>query len=433
MVYKLNKRGRFFRLRHYRYRGQLMAGVIGVMVAGIISMRYVSIPQALGMYKPSVTGPRPVGSAHAGLTTANGTDKPSRLPPGVTAATTTPLRITTCSDLPSAPAGLASSQVPELRKLAQYAQVCNGFPVSRSSFFVPSPANTAQANTYAADVAFTLKQYAQYGITPLVFMEPNTADGQLIDLQREQTGAYDNALDTYFSSIKAAGITDVMMGTWVMFPEANLPEWTSVDPNVFAANVTKVVSFQKKYFPASLASIMLDSETYPSASSWDNGNYQSLLPYVQGIPKGVLNSFGLQGFPWASPANQPASDLYDPTVYLRTDFAAAAARSLGVNDIWLNTGTFARMYANKPAETVALSPADRQAMLDGVVTQAKSLQRQGFSVSVHLFAQDKSGSSEGTDWSYWKTPHDGQNTMVFTAFVHDLEAANIPLWLFDTY
>jgi hypothetical protein len=319
-----------------------------------------------------------------------------------------------------------------LRKLAQYQQVCAGQPIQRSSFFVPTPATTTQAQQYANDVAATLKQYAQYGVAPLVFMEPDSATGGLLDLGQYRDGAYDSALDAYFAAIKASGVTDSMMGTWVMLPEGNIPAWTSVDPAIFSADVTKVVQFQKKYFPASQASVLLDSQTYPSANSWSGGAYTSLVPYVQAIPKGLLDSFGLQGFPWAPPANQPGTALNDPNQYLRVDLAAAAARSLGVTNIWLNTGTFGRAHTQSAAQTVTVSPVDRQVMLDGVLSQVKVLQGQGFAVSVHLFAQDKSATDEAIDWSYWQKPGDG-DTAVFATFAHDAAAIGVPLWLFDTY
>ncbi|HMH70447.1 MAG TPA: hypothetical protein VK502_03530, partial [Candidatus Saccharimonadales bacterium] len=61
------------------------------------------------------------------------------------------------------------------------------------------------------------------------------------------------------------------------------------------------------------------------------------------------------------------------------------------------------------------------------------LQGQGFSVAVHLFAEDKSGVNEATDWSYWKSSNvsTSRDAYVFRIFVHDLQAAGIPLWLFD--
>ena len=179
---------------------------------------------------------------------------------------------------------------------------------------------------------------------------------------------------------------------------------------------------------------MLDSETYPTINSWSDGAYVSLLPYVQGIPKGLLDSFGLQGFPWAGPANSTDDPIYNPKVYLRTDLAAAAAHTLGVNNIWFNTGTFHQMYTNNAAQTITATPVQRQAMLDGVISQAKTLQSQGFTVDVHLFAENKATTSEAIDWSYWQTqpPMIPQDSAVLTTFIHDLAGANIPLWLFDS-
>jgi hypothetical protein len=377
------------------------------------------------------TSPKPApaaGSAHPA----------SQSGPSVsdTTSAATAITATGCSGLFGPPtAGLASASSPELRKLAQYEQLCDGTLVSRSSFFAPTPTTVASAQSDAADMVNQLKAYALFGIKPLVFLEPDDDNGTDLDLVQYQAGAYDTALDSYFSDIKAAGVTDSMMGMWVILPEGNLPEWSSVDPNVFAADVTKTVQFQKKYFPASQASIMLDSETYPSASSWSNGAYVSLLPYVQNIPEGLLDSFGLQGFPWAAPANANEASSYDPKTFLRTDLAAAVAQALGVSNIWFNTGTFHEMYAQSPAETVITSPVSRQIVLDGVVGQAKALQSQGFTVEVHLFAQNKATTSEGTNWSYWQNQpsDDSQDSAVLATFVHDLAVANIPLWLFDTY
>jgi hypothetical protein len=447
MVYKLGRRVKFYKLRHLRFKLPLTLGLAGTLAAGIVVLIVTSdVPQVVGLSRwhthragrhngsgnsdnSQGTGTGGTGAAggdqSAGGTTA---DDPSQTP------TTPGLRATSCSGFPAKTPGLANASNTELRKLAQYQQACNGQLAGRLSFFAPTPANTSQAADYANDMVASLRSFSQYGIAPLVFFEPDTATGDMLDLNQYRNGAYDAALDAYFAAIKSAGITDAMMGTWVMLPEGNIPVWTSVDPDTFAADVTKVAQFQKKYFPGSQTSIMLDSQTYPSAASWSGGAYLSLLPYVQSIPGGLIDSFGLQGFPWASPANAPGGvTVYDPAAYLRVDLAAAAAHSLGISDIWLNTGTFSQMYASNASQTVTLQPTDRQAQLDGVIAEVASLQSQGFNVSVHLFAQDKSATSEGIDWSYWQTPGDSANTSVFTTFVHDLSARGAALWLFDTY
>jgi len=440
MVYKLGQRVRpkFKRLK------LLSIGIVGSLLVGTVATAYANshginlltypVPQAKhatsgkNVNNSSKTSASKIstGSAHKA---AAGQAAPNASLPALAS-----LQTASCTLFPPQNPGLAGALSPELRKLAQYEQLCNGALVDRSSFFVPTPTTVSDAQSDASDVATTLKEYAGFGVKPLVFIEPDDTNGNNLDLVQYQNGAYDSALDAYFSDLKSDGITDPMMGIWVILPEGNIPVWTTTDPAVYSADVIKTIQFQKKYFPASQASILLDSESYPSASSWDNGTYVSLLSYVQNIPKGLVNSFGLQGFPWAPQANQGGGTVYDPTVYLRTDFASEAAHALGVSNIWFNTGTFNQMYTQNAAETVTASPLQRQTMLNGVLAQAKVLQAQGFSVDIHLFAQDKSNTSEAIDWSYWKVqPSNDANTAVFTAFVHDATADNIPLWLFDTY
>ncbi|HET8883950.1 MAG TPA: hypothetical protein VFM68_00585 [Candidatus Saccharimonadales bacterium] len=328
---------------------------------------------------------------------------------------------------------LVTARSSYLKKLAQYERVCGSRVTPQISFFVATPATIQEARGYAANVAVQLHEFAAHGIAPLVFIEPTTSTG-LVDMSEYQAGGYDEVLDTYFASIKAAGITDTMMGTWVPFPEGNMPVWTSLNPKDFSASVIKTVSYQKKHFPDSKASILLDTLTYPSVDSWNDGRAVSLAPYVRDIPNGLIDSFGLQGFPWAPPANQSGTAVVDPQQYLRVGLAAEAAKILGVQDIWLNTGTFGTKYADKSTQQVSISPQQRLAMLTGVTRQAKTLQEQGFSVSIHLFAENKSDVTEATDWSYWSnnTVTTSPSTYVFKAFAHDLQANGIALWLFDT-
>jgi hypothetical protein len=326
--------------------------------------------------------------------------------------------------------GLAASSVPQLRKLAEYEQVCPR-GVKTASFFVGTPASAAEADDLADWIAGVLKDFAAKQVSPLVFMEPTTGSG-LIDAKQYKNGTYDAALDAFFAALKAKGVTDSMMGTWTPWPEGNIPVWTSTDPALFAANVTKTVQFQKKHFPSSKAAVLLESKSYPSASSWSGGKYTSLLPYVQSIPKGLINSFGLQGFAWPPTAPNEAPQL-DPTQFLRIDLAAQAAKSLGIKDIWFNTGVFSKSYVVSKTKPYTLSAQQRQAVLNRIASQAKSLKGQGFKPKVHMFTKDKSGLGEAIDWSFW---HDvaptSDSTKVFTTFVRDLQNASIDLWLYDS-
>lgn len=327
--------------------------------------------------------------------------------------------------------GLADSGVSQLRKLAEYETVCDGAAVTTVSFFVPLPTTTAKAEAQGKETAATLKKFASFNITPVVFLEPTVGGGTLVNMPTYIAGGYDTALDTYFQTIKDEGVSDAQMGLWTPLPEWNIPVWGNTNPDDFASLITRTVQLQKKHFPASKASILLESKSYPAGDSWANGTYNSFLPYVRDIPKGLLDSFGLQGFPWGALSENDASIL-DPSIYLRTDLAIEAAKSLGVKNVWMNTGTFASFgKGNNPALT--LSPAQRQTILTSVLTKAKAIQAAGFTSSIHLFANDKSQTEEKVDWSYWKL---GQMTTspaapIFKQFAYDTHAAGIGLWLYD--
>jgi hypothetical protein len=292
--------------------------------------------------------------------------------------------------------------------------------------FTDIPSSISDAQTSASDMASRLQEFANYGLKPVVIMEP-TINGNPVNFSSYRSGAYDSILDSYFNSLKSSGIGDSTLGIWVYFPEANLPEWGPVNAADFAANVVRTVNIQKKYFPSSQTSILLDAESYPAGSTdWGSGTYASLSPFINGIPKGFLTSIGLQGFPWAPPAHQGGDASYAPSVYLNGSLAAQAAEQLGVSNIWLNTGTFAAMYTNNKAQTIYMSDVQRQTLLNGVVSQAMKLKNAGFNVSVNLFSEDKSKTAEATDWSYNTAPAQA----VFKTFSQQLYSNGINLWLF---
>jgi hypothetical protein len=325
-----------------------------------------------------------------------------------------------------------NSSIPELRRLAQYEELCRGAVIDRSSFFTTTPTTVSQAQSSANEVASILKAFAKYNVPALVFIEPSES-GKNIDLNQYKNGQYNSALDTYFATLRSAGINDSTMGTWVFLPEGNLPIWSTNDPSTYAAVVTKTAQIQKKYFPNSKSSIMLDSASYPVGGTWGQGKYISFAPYVKDIPKGLIDSFGLQGFPWAGPATQPNNVSYNPKSYLQIGFAIEAARMLGTKEVWVNTGTFNRMHTSNSSETVTLSPQQRQTMLYDTIQQVQQAKAQGFAVAMHIFAQDKSSSGEATDWSYWHDqPGSDANTLVFSTFAYKALSAGIPIWLYDT-
>jgi hypothetical protein len=358
--------------------------------------------------------------------------KPVNLPKPPTTSTPTPT-LGSCNFAPMHN-NLSSSSNPILQKLAEYEQVCGGSVASRIMVFTNLPASQQEAQAAAADFANTLNEFAKFNIPPLVIMEPTTSQGT-VNFHDYSSGSYDPILDTYFQSLKAHGITDSSMGMWVYFPEADIPNWGATDPSVYASNVTRSIQLQKKYFPASKSSVLLDAMSYPAGSTgWDNGQYVSLAPYLNGIPKGLVDSFGLQGFPWVPPANVKSTANLNPATFLNSSIAAEAAKILGTSNIWLNTGTFSVSYANSPTQKVTMSPDQRQVILNGIASQALGLKKAGFKTDINLFSQNKSKTDEAIDWSYWSSGAIAQSPYknVFINFASQLHGNGSELWLFDS-
>lgn len=331
--------------------------------------------------------------------------------------------------------GLDQTRVPELQKLAQYEKQY-GPLVDQMMLFTDTPRDEATARQLATTMAAKLKEFDRVGVAPLVIMEPVAGDTAL-DFNKYQAGAYDAALNAYFSELKTQGITDSALGTVVIFPEANSPEWGQqgnpssyiTNPAVVSDCITRTARIQKDYFPHSRASIMLNSESYPDGDpEGEHGVYKPLDIYTSRIPKGLIDSVGLQGFPWTAPANQPRDTSYVPKQFLNAGMLMRAAQPLGVRDLWFNTGTFASIYASDPSQTVHMAAAQRGTMLEGVLDEARYASEHGYDVTVNIFAADKAGTEEATDWSYG----DPESQAVFRNFATQAAASHLHLSLFDT-
>lgn len=339
-----------------------------------------------------------------------------------------------CSDTPKIK-DLSKSAHPGLRRLAEYQSVCQSAVTKTLMVFTDMPKDSNEAKNKAKEMAATLREFSKYGVRPLVIVEPVTSWG-FIDFAEFKDGFYDSWLKDYFVALKAEGIADEQMGTWVPFPEANLPYWNhqSVKPEDFGRVVNAYIRIMKKQFPNARASILLNSASYDNNDfEWSNEEYVSLLPYVRTIDKDLIDSFGMQGFPWAGRAGSNYPNQFEASRFLSADIAAEAAQFLDVDDIWLNTASFMQKYTLDERAVVEVSPETRQAIMTGVRDEAKKLQDLGFKVSVNLFAQDKSESSEETNWSYWAPgqQNTSQHSLVFRDFAANLQARGIELWLFD--
>lgn len=326
---------------------------------------------------------------------------------------------------------LSESTDPGLQKLAEYQKAFGESTFKQLMVFSEFPASTGQAKEMAEKMAATISEYDSLCVTPLVVVEPINGDG-IISFQDIASGNYNEVLDSYFSTLRANSITGGQMGTWVPLPEPNSDAWgkNNADPADFIPAFNTYAAILKKYFPDADVSLLIDSQTYDWQT--DDFYFQALDPYLSGIKKENISSFGLQGFPWAPQAGSTVPPMLEASVFLGVPMAISAADKLEIKSLWFNTGTFSSAYADN-AKVVTLSPAARNQIMAGILKQAELAKNQGYSVFVNIFSQDKSRDSEAIDWSYGiGNPAKKADADVLRPFIAACHRQGIGLSLFDS-
>jgi len=332
-----------------------------------------------------------------------------------------------------APLKLAAGGDQNLNRLRDYQTVCQSFVTSKLMVFTTFSDSPAAAQADAASMAAKLKLFKQSGVTPFVMAEPYISSGAM-SYRAYLAGDYDAAMTQYFQQLKNDGVTDSMMGTWVPFPESNVPGWNNMgtEPHDYALCVNKYLSLLKQYFPGAKGSILLSATTYePDDTNWENGNYISLSPYVDALDRNLVTSVGIEGFPWMSNAKQAPHTIFNAAEFLQPDLAIGMAQVLRTRDIWINTGTFDGKYTNDASKTVHMSVTERKAILDDVLQVATNLrdyQENQYRVSVNLFSEDKSNTTEATDWSYFQN---ASSEAVLKDFLVQANKDSVPISISD--
>jgi len=316
-------------------------------------------------------------------------------------------------------ADMRKTSDPQLALLAQY-EASLRYHFTSEMFFISMPRTDSEGGTQAADLANTLREYQKYAITPLIIMEPTDQDGGMIDLTQLSKPQYLHAFQSLLVGLKAKGITDRELGTLVPLPEPDLPEWSdsNTSPQLFAQNYAALGNTFKHVFPNAHLSLMLDSTVYTSGDALRQHGDMSvnkLLPYVTtlmhtpSLPH--IDSIGFQGFPW--------SGTDTPADYLNASTAITLARTVGVWNIWLNTGT-AGSYGD-----TTVTVADRSNQLHGVLAQAEVAKARGYRVHINIFGYE----DKDVSWVY-PLDADGKAIAPLSAFVQDSVAAGIVPALF---
>ena len=332
------------------------------------------------------------------------------------------------------PLRLANTSDPFLTRLADYQDVCRSFVADQMMYFTQMPSTLERAEELGTETAAQLKSFALFGVEPLVIVEPVDGNEQL-SFRRFREGAYTAAQVRYFEVLKEAGITDAQMGTWVPFPEPNVPYWNHDQalPQDFGLNVNLYLQTLKAEFPNAKGSILLNSVTYsPEDTEWANGNYETFTPYIETIDARYIDSVGVQGFPWIAPANTEGrrTRLFNANRFLGMDFAMQAGELLNERDLWVNTGTFGAKYVNDPAAVTTISVTERKAIFNEIVAELIRAQNEPipFRVQINIFAEDKSRTQEATDWSYLGSETE---TAFFQDMIARLAEEQIKISLYD--
>lgn len=328
---------------------------------------------------------------------------------------------------------LSAVEHPSLKKLAVYQQACRSFASDTIMTFFSMASDKDVARQYATEDAKVLKSFAEAKVRPLVMVEPSTRDGKLLDFKKFANGSYDDATDAYFKQLKGAGVTDDQLGIINPFPEANLPYWNNNHPEYFSPAVNKYLAIAKRHFPKISTSILLNSATYELDDfNWENGDYNSLLPYVKGVKPELITYVGIQGFPWVA-AQGGSATIFNAAEFLNPPLLEEMAEALHTKKIWFNTGTFSSKYTLDAERRRDIESSQRKEILMTIKDQAISMKGKGYDVAINLFAEDKSETSEETDWSYWQgdDPFASPDTVLLTSFAKELGEKKIPLWLFD--
>lgn len=264
----------------------------------------------------------------------------------------------------------------------------------------------SMGNTMAA----SLKAWAKAEVTPLVIFDP-TLNGNgsdylnLNDFKPGNGDTYYNALSIYFQTLKKDGITTKEMGIWVPFDEPNLPQWYEgiVTPSLFIQNYIYFSENIRAVYPDANLSVLLSSQT--CQTNWTNcvtpSPYQpksfseDIEPYLLSgslnLATAGVSSFGFSGFTWTN------SD--SAAQFMNSDIIADSANTLGVKNVWFNTGTYQEVDFNNSLSKATLSR--RAQVLNEILAEASQIQSQGLRVEfINLFSQNVLDGNGTANYSY---------------------------------
>jgi hypothetical protein len=337
-----------------------------------------------------------------------------------------------CSSSPARTEVLLTSTLKEVRNLSAFDQACN----SESSKFLViktvMPTDDTSAKNLPIQVANTLLELNKYNIKPyvLVNISENTSPEVISELLKN--GNQTN-LETYFNTLKSLGVTSETIGTWIPYPEANLPTWnnSNLTPESYTYLVNSFITTINKTYPEAKIEVLLSSATYDTKDfSWAEGEYVPLDKYINALNLEKIDSIGISGYPWVAKATvNESTELLDPYEYLSQNIIENIASARSIKKFTLYTGTFASKYGNTPEETIQIPVEIRKTILDRTINLVKLLKSKNYEITVILKSNNETSGVDKTDWSYWGsdwTSNKGHQATI-VAFIKSLNSINVPL------
>ncbi len=324
---------------------------------------------------------------------------------------------------------LNNTDNPYLTKINYYQNICNSKAFDKMMIFTFMPQSDEARTAEIKNLGEKLITFEQNGLKPIIVIEPNSEEG-LLNFYDFENGLFDSSLRKFLKGILDYGVNESMMGRIIPFPEPNIPAWNrnGSTPASFGTNFNKTIQIIREFYPNIKGTILLNTKSYATDDlRWANGKLVSLKPYLTNIDPGLVESIGLQGFPWQSPSNQVLFEEKDAKVFLPIKLIEEMSEITNNKSLLLNTGSFATRYSNNPDQTINIPPFKRRQVLDSILYESKELQSKGYSVNINIFSENKTKTEENVDWSY-STP---DQQAILKEFIARANVLNIELSVFD--
>jgi hypothetical protein len=322
---------------------------------------------------------------------------------------------------------LETFESPEINALDHYRTELKKPITNELMLFIGLPNSTEEAKAAAINTAQLLFKFKEAEIRPLLVAETHTPEGQRPTVKNIQTN-----WSRYFNDLKILGVTDDMISTILLGPEANLPiPELLMTPEEYGPIMNTAIQEFRKVFPQATVGTLLDADTYDVINDlgWENPQ-QSLAheQYLNSITEPIDIHY-IQRFTFIREDLQ----RIDPHDFLRVENIIQTLQQKNIKHIGFNTGMHTSYI-----DGTTLTPEQQQIIAEQMVAYMDQFITAGFVLHVNLFCQNKldgEGSNfnliddyEGSD----QTPEMLQARRdTFNYLVASLQAKGVQVSLFD--